>query len=171
MKSECVLQVIYFEVWLEVHYLLSGHQSQSVWQSVQLIVLSLDRLGCLGDTRDDSAELLYQSFLQEAIVSSSGMGRDVHYLMLSIKHFLCWPQHHPPSKVPGRMVWERLSWCVTCPNHASFHHLTVVRRDFCGPTRKLILPCTKSLVLCSNRRCREVSSGTWFWKPGSFFQS
>ena len=36
---------------------------------------SLDRLGRRGDLRDDSAEILYQSFVQEALVSSSGMGR------------------------------------------------------------------------------------------------
>ena len=30
------------------------------------------------DMKDDSAEILFQSFLQEAIVSSSGTGRDVH---------------------------------------------------------------------------------------------
>ena len=40
------------------------------------------------DKRDDSAETLLQSFRQEAIVSSSGMGRDVHSLTLSIQHFL-----------------------------------------------------------------------------------
>ena len=34
--------------------------------------------------RDDSAEILSQSFLPEANVSSSDMGRDVHSLMLSI---------------------------------------------------------------------------------------
>ena len=32
--------------------------------------------------RDYSAEILFQSFLQEALVSSSGMGRDVHSLMI-----------------------------------------------------------------------------------------
>ena len=37
--------------------------------------------------RDDSAEILFQSFLQEALVSSSGMGRYVHPLMLPIQHF------------------------------------------------------------------------------------
>ena len=42
---------------------------------------------------DNSAEMLFQSFLQEAILSSSGMGRDVNSLMLSIQHFLCQPQH------------------------------------------------------------------------------
>ena len=38
----------------------------------------------VGDMRDDSAEILSQSFLQEALVSSSGTGRDVHSLMISI---------------------------------------------------------------------------------------
>ena len=38
---------------------------------------------------DDSADILCQSFLQKALVSTSGMGRDVHTLMLSIQHFLC----------------------------------------------------------------------------------
>ena len=38
--------------------------------------------------RDDSAEVLFQSCLQEALVSSSGMVRIVYSLMLSILHFL-----------------------------------------------------------------------------------
>ena len=38
---------------------------------------------------DTSAEILFQSFPQEALVSSSGMGKDVHSLMLSVQHFLC----------------------------------------------------------------------------------
>ena len=46
-----------------------------------------------------------------------------------------------------RMVLEKLSWHVTCPNHASFRLLTVARRGSCGPTRKLLR--TQSLVLCS----------------------
>ena len=52
------------------------------------------------DMRDDSAEILFQSFLWEALVSSSGMGRDVHTLMLSIQHLLCQPQRCPSSTVP-----------------------------------------------------------------------
>ena len=55
----------------------------------------------------------------------------------------------PILQVPWRRVTERLSWHVTCPNHASFHLLTVARRGSCGPTRKLILLCTQSLVLSS----------------------
>ena len=34
-------------------------------------------------------------------------------------------------------VLKRLSWHLTCPNHASFHLLTVARIGSCGPTRKL----------------------------------
>ena len=33
-----------------------------------------------GDMRDDSAEILFQSFLQKAFENSSGMGRDVRPL-------------------------------------------------------------------------------------------
>ena len=36
--------------------------------------------------RDKSAEILFQSFLREAIESSSSMVRDVHSLTLSIQH-------------------------------------------------------------------------------------
>ena len=79
-------------------------------------VQSLGRLGRQGDTRDNSAEIPFQSFLQEVLVISSGMGRDVQSLMLSIQHFLCWPQQCPPSEMPQRMVWERLLWLVICPS-------------------------------------------------------
>ena len=43
---------------------------------------------------------LIQPFLQEATVNSSGMGRNIHSLTLSIQHFLCRLRHCPPSKVP-----------------------------------------------------------------------
>ena len=88
-------------------------------------VQSLHRLGRLGDMRDDSAEILFQSFLQGALVNSYGMGRDVHSLLLSIQHFLCRPRHCTPSKVPYTMILQRLTWCVTCLNDASFCLLTV----------------------------------------------
>ena len=44
--------------------------------------------------RDDSAEILFQSFLQEALVNRSGTGRHVHSLMLSIQYFPCPPSLH-----------------------------------------------------------------------------
>ena len=37
---------------------------------------------------DDSVEITFRCFLQEAFVRSSAMGRDVHSLMLSSQHFL-----------------------------------------------------------------------------------
>ena len=83
-----------------------------------------------GDTRDDSAEILFQSFMQEAFVGSFGLGRNVHSLMLSIQHFLCLSRRRPPSKVPWRMVLETLFWHVTCPNHANFH-LLAAKRQIC----------------------------------------
>ena len=49
---------------------------------------SLDRLGLRGNVREETVGILLQSFLQEALVGSSGMGRYVHSSMLSIQHFL-----------------------------------------------------------------------------------
>ena len=86
-------------------------------------VRSLDCLGRWGNMRDDSAEILFQSFLRKALVSSSGMDGDVHSLTLFIQHFLCWQQCHSSSKVPWRMVLEKLSWRLTCPNHACLKDL------------------------------------------------
>ena len=107
---------------------------------------SVPWLGHRGDMRDHSAEIFFQSFLQETLVSS-GMGRDVHSLMLSIQHFLCRPRRHPSYKVPWRMILERLSWHAY-PNYASFRLLTAARRGSCGPTKKLVLLRTQLLVLC-----------------------
>ena len=53
------------------------------------LALSLDQISSRGNMKDDSAAIGFQSFLQGDIVSSSGMGRDVQSLMLSIQHFLC----------------------------------------------------------------------------------
>ena len=75
------------------------HNAQSVqFSSVQ----PLDRLGRRGgggsDMKDDSAEILFQSFLQETLVSSCGMGREVHSLMLSSQHVLCRPRRNKSRK-------------------------------------------------------------------------
>ena len=62
----------------QVYYCETSDDHTHEFSSVQ----SLDRLVRREDMGDDSAEILFQSFLQEALVSSSGMGRDVHSLML-----------------------------------------------------------------------------------------
>ena len=56
------------------------------------------------------------------------------------------------------MVLERLSWRVTCPNHASFPLLTVARRGSRGPTGQLILLRTSRCSCAPSMRYAEVSS-------------
>ena len=46
------------------------------------------------------------SLLQTALVSRSGMGRDVHSLKMSIHYFFCRSRRRPSSKVPWMMVWR-----------------------------------------------------------------
>ena len=84
--------------------------------------------------------------------------------MLSIQHFLWWPQHCRPL------------CCMAYPNHASFCLLTVVKRDSCGPSSKLILlltPMVKEEAVLSlfGRRFRNWflvgprgGMGNWLWK-------
>ena len=74
--------------------------------SVQFsLVQFLNQLGCRGNMTDDSAEILIQSFLQEAPASESGMDRDVRSSMLSTQSFLRRPWRRPPSQVPRRMCF------------------------------------------------------------------
>ena len=61
---------------------------------------------------DDSAEILFKSFLREATVSSSDMDRDVRCLMLSIQHFLGWTSLPMPellTRASCRKDWKRIS--------------------------------------------------------------
>ena len=106
---------------------------------------------------------LHPPFLQDALVSSSGMGRNVHSLMLSIHHFLCRPWRRPPFEAPWRAVLERLSWHVTCPNtmqaSVSWQLPGKVTVDSQGSW-----PCSalsrRSYAL--RGRCGDVSLCTWF---------
>ena len=68
-----------------------------------------------------------------------------------------------PSKMPWRMILERPSWRVTCPNHASFRLLTVAKRS-CGSR-------TRRWSCAPSRRCEAVPSCTSFRRPGSFSRS
>ena len=47
-------------------------------------VQSFDRLGRRGKMKDDSVEIIFQSFLREVIMRSCDMGSVVHSFMLSI---------------------------------------------------------------------------------------
>ena len=113
---------------------------QKQFSSVQ----SLDRLGRRGDLRDDSAQIFLQSFLQEGLVSNFGMSRNVHSLLLSIQHFLYRPRRRPSSKVPWRMVLQRLSWRVDKPEQCKFPSLDICQKRFLWNHKKL----SPDVILC-----------------------
>ena len=82
-----------------------------------------------------------------------------------------WSRHPSPSKVPWRMVLKRPACRVAYPKHATFRLLPVARRDSCRPTRKLILLCKQSMVLCLKKKMQRSFLRHWFWTSGSFSQS
>ena len=123
-------------------------------------VQSLDQLGRPRDITDDSAKT-FLSYLREALARSSSMGRDVHSFNVVHPAFLCWPWHHPPSKVPRGVSHAR-----TTPFSVSLNSY----QQMFLPAHKeadLALQPVVGLVL----QCGEVFSGTWFQKSGSFSHS
>ena len=141
-------------------YSSKGNVDQSGTKCISCSVQSLDRLGRREDMRDDSADILFQSFLQEALVSSSGMARDLS--SLNVVHPAFPLLTTASSTLQGAMKDGFGEAVVTCkyPNHANFPLSTVARRDSCGPTRKLILLRTQSLALCSKYEIRRTC-GHW----------
>ena len=87
---------------------------------------SVQSLDWLGHWEEHNRQISRDPLPVFSAVSSSGNGTDVHSLMMSIQHFLCWPWCHPPSKVPWRMGLERLSRHVTCLNHERFQLSTKI---------------------------------------------
>ena len=94
------------------------HVTRLVTRTHNVQFSPLTNLGCRGGGGGGRFRRYSLPDLSVAIVNSSGIGRDVHSLMLSIMHFLCRPRRRPLSKVPRRVAVERLSWRVTCPNQA-----------------------------------------------------
>ena len=98
--------------------------------------------------RDDSAEIIFQYFLQEALVSSSGMGRDVHSLMLSFQHFLCQPRIARPTWCPEGWLGEAVVVC-DMPEPCKFGpSLDSCQKRFMWTHKKVDLA-PHSLILCS----------------------
>ena len=140
------------------------------------LVQSFDWFGWWGNMRDDSTEILFQSFLKEAIMGSSGMVRDVQSLMLFIQHFLCWPVITYLSRYPaGWFGWfGRGLWVRDLPGPCEFSSLDSWQRRFlCCVGRKGGWSCSTpshwSGAPCS--RCRDISPVTCSQKPWSFSQS
>ena len=121
---------------------------------------------------DDSAEILFKSFLQEALVSSSGMGKDVHFLMLSIQHVLCRPRHRPPSQGALKDGFGEAVVACNMPEPCEFPYLDSCQKNFLW-VRKEVGFAQHPVVglVLQVERYGEVSSGTWFLKSGSFSQS
>ena len=86
-KRDCTVVFIVFFIF---HYscipsfALPGSDCRSCSDNVQFSPLTDRVVG--GDMRDCSAEILFQSFLRDALVSSSGMDRDVHSLVFGVIH-------------------------------------------------------------------------------------
>ena len=90
-ESPAVLKEVIYSVPLKFGLVIAGSGVSvvnklrtDIFNSVQ----SLNRLGGWGggDMRDDATEILFQYFLQKALVSSSCTGRKVSSLMSSIQH-------------------------------------------------------------------------------------
>lgn len=98
-------------------------------------------------TTDHSAEVFFQSFLHEAMVSSSSISRDVHSDVVHSAFLLSYTIAHLPG-----CLKHGFGQAVVA------HDLSIVLRvgDF---------------VLSSRRFREHFFSGTWPQKPGSFSQS
>ena len=98
-----------------------------------------------GGMRNDSALILFQSSLQEALVSSSGMGWVVHSSTLSIQHFLCWHGIPYPTRCPEGWLWSGClgAWHAQTMQVSVSWELPEEVHWFCAPSS----------------RCGETSSG------------
>ena len=130
-------------------------------------VQSLDQLGRrgvgVGGGGDDLAEILVQSFLQEALVSSSDKGRDVH--SIDVHPAFPLPTTASPT-LQGALKDGFREAVVTCdmPKPCEFPEEAPVdpqgSSSCAAPSRWFCAP---------SRRCGEISSSTWFRKHESFF--
>ena len=133
------------------------------------LVQSLDQMGRRGDVRDDPAEILFQSFLQETHVSSSGIGMNVHSLMLSIQHFLCRPRRRPQFMMPWRMFWR----CCHGVRHARtmqvFLSWQLPEKVPVDPQGSWSCSALSFWSCALSRRHGEISLCAWFENLGPFF--
>ena len=112
-------------------------------------VQSLDRLGRRGHVRDDSADILFQSFLQEALVSSSGMARDLSSLNVVHPAFPLQTTALPTLKGALKSDFEEATAAGHMPEPCKFPSHDSCQRRFLLTHKELLLLRTQSLVLCS----------------------
>ena len=132
-------------------------------------VQSLDQLVHWRDMRDDSAEILFQTFLQEAHLEQfAGAWTSILWCCPSSISLCRSRIAHPPRCLEG-WFWRGF--------HGVWHARTMqVSVSWQLPEEILVDPhgswswSAPSCWSCAlSRRYREASSWTWFWKPRFFF--
>ena len=172
-----------FEVQLPSHSLedsLRKYQWQGLCHNLKCVkssfssLPSLDRLGRQRDVRDDSTKILLSSSPQEgrrplrAVLARAGMSTLWYcwYSISSIDHSIANPQRCPEGWFWRGCcgVWHASTMLVSLSSELP-EEVPV------DPQGTWSCPATSCWSCAPSRRCREVSSGIWFQKPGSFFQS
>ena len=115
--------------------------------------LSLNREGRCGTTDDFATSFLHFPLFSTALWNMAN-SRPVHSLMLSSHLFFCLPCLLPLSLRLQDGFGEAAVAC-DMPEPYKVRLLKVARGGSCGPTGKLILLCTQSLVFCSKSEMRR----------------
>ena len=102
--------------------------------------------------RDNSAEILFQSFPYEALVSSSGMGRNVRSLMLFIQHLLRWPVLLT-LHTGGHLSFKNDKWRTFNDD----------KRHRCYQMKPITVMCTQIIVHSTNQPSNAWSSLKWLF--------
>ena len=111
------------------------HDSTRQSNSVQ----SLDRLGRRGDMEDESAEILLQSFLQEAFLTTTNVSRKRIIVVEGTLH-LCRPLEHVTGIGRRWIPWVRLtceSKAISC-KLCRKKHLTYRRKRETASVREIV---------------------------------
>ena len=119
-------------------------------RAVPMSLQSLDRLGRQGDMKDDSAETLFQSFLQQALASSCGTGRVWCSLYNVVHPTLPLPTPVSPTLqgAPRDGFGEAVMAC-DMPEPCKLPNLESYRKRFPWTHKQVDSLCSKSLALCS----------------------
>ena len=114
----------------------------------------------VGKMREDSTEILFQSFLQEALVCSSGIRSDVHSLTLSVKHLLSSPPHHI-YPLTARVIGA--PQMTSQPISSIFCLFSTVLRDMANFRLVYSLMLSSHLFFCLVFFSLSLCLARWFW--------
>ena len=134
-------------------------------------VQSLDRLGHGGggDMTDDSAKILFQSFLQET-TERFWYGRECPLIEVAHPAFPLLITALPTLQGALKDGFGETVMAFDVPEPCKFPFQGICQKTFVWTHKELDLALHLAVVpVLPSRRCGEVSSCTWFQKPGSFF--